>query len=541
MDDFNLDRPELQGAYLTLEFGMGGRVQQLWCADAARPSDGEEFQFVAPPIAFGEEFAEDYFPGTILIGARTDPDEPWILSRNSEIEVLDDENGVTFDYRFGLLDEIRAVGRYYERTGPTSTVVWELTLTNRSRKRVEIGELAFPFALNNVYDGFPRSEDGLKNLYQERVLVHKSICGSASYLFAQRLNARPPGLLIFPGGDTQWEFYNHVAASLATPYRWEGIPVVYIHSQATVEREGWSSWFSQHTSAILEPGESRVYETCFAPAHRDEVDEVHAVLIANSRPAVRLVPSAIAPVGLGIGVEVTGVTPTQFNLDVEAETETDADEDGGFCFVHPREPGPIKVSFEDTEGRTGEAHLLFIEPIEDLIQARASWIMDHQRVVDPTSAFFGAILPSDNRTGEPITDPTAYHSAFGIESSLCDALFLAEKNTIFPDQNQIDALCDYLDFFVSRRLQNPGDFSVGAILADERSVASHFGRASLYPILTLLYNSMARISLGYGGTRHSVHHYLEASGQTFLALFANGNPSLMEGIGLPLMSCMDDV
>lgn len=74
MDEFGLDRPELTGSVISMEFGQGGRIQQLWASDPATPEEGEEFQFIAPPLNMGEEMTDDYFPGTILLGARTHPE-----------------------------------------------------------------------------------------------------------------------------------------------------------------------------------------------------------------------------------------------------------------------------------------------------------------------------------------------------------------------------------------------------------------------------------------------------------------------------------
>src|SRR5687768_4796297 len=101
MDDYGLDRPELNGSLMSLEFGPGGRIHQLWVTDPSTPEETEEFQFVAPPVTMGEELAEDYYPGTILLGARTDPDDPWIVSRNARAEQIGDEedpSSITFRY-----------------------------------------------------------------------------------------------------------------------------------------------------------------------------------------------------------------------------------------------------------------------------------------------------------------------------------------------------------------------------------------------------------------------------------------------------------
>ncbi|GEM_PF-512806 len=503
MDDFPLDRPELTGSLLSLEFGAGGRIQQLWAADPAMPEESEEFQFCCPPVMMGEESSEDYLPGTILLGARTHPDDPWILSRNSEARPLDDNETdgalVGFEYEFGFLEDLGAIGRFTEIPGAIPQIGWELQIVNRARRSVEIGELGFPMALNNVVDGFPRTDEGAQRLFADRVYLHLNVGGAASHLFAQRMNGRPPGLLVTPGEDTRWEFACHVPASLNTGYRWEGIPVVYIHSQAAIEREGWPEWFSGHTSLVLEPGEERIYHMRFMSADRSRGDGVHAALAAAGRPSLRLFPAAVAPAEVGIAVEVAGCTPAVFETDVEAELETDADEDGGFCFVRPAEPGPLRLRLEDTLGRESEAFLLLTEPIESLIRARAAWICENQIVRSGPLA--GAIAPNNLEEGGPITDIESTMTPFFVESGLCEALFLAEKNALYPSAGEIAVLDAYLSDFLEAKVLNPGDGSLGALLPNPDAVAVGHGRASLYMLAFSVYAAMARVAKGYGAGR----------------------------------------
>lgn len=531
MDDFGLDRPELSGTLISLEFGPGGRIQQLWASDPMAPDEHEEYQFAAPPVLMGEEVSEDYLPGTFLLGVRFAPVEPWILTRNTRADTrMDDEDGLSvgFDYDLGIVEEIKASGNFHEIQGPIPQIGWDLSLENRSRQSIEIGELGFPLALNNVYEGFPRTDEGTRDLFRDRVYVHKFIGGAASYVYAQRMNARPPSLLIYPGEDTRWEFFNHVPASLTTPLRWEGIPVVYVHSRAAIEREGWPEWVGGHTSMHLEPGETRVYHTRFMTT-----DGLGPSLIGVGRPHIRLFPAAVAPVDVGAAIEISGATPTRFFSDVNAELETDADEIGGFCFVRPSGPGAIRVGFEDTLRRESEVHLLLTEPIGELIQRRADWICQ-QQYIEESGPFLHAIVPANIEDGTPMTDSDAFSTPFGIEGGLSDALFLAEKNTIYPERNQIRILDSYLSDFLEEKLLNPGDHSIGAMLPNPMGVAVHTGRAQLYPLVACLYEAMSRIATGYGTTARPAGDYLKRATETLHAMMRHCLTS--EGSGIPLMS-----
>lgn len=527
MDDFGLDRPELSGGLINLEFAPGGRIQQLWVADPSNP-DGEEFQFVCPPMPMGEEYTEDYFPGTLLLGARTDPDAPWILARNTHAQQdhEDEGPGVLFNYDLGLLEELEASGRFQELPGPAPQVAWDIHIRNHSRRSVEIGEIGFPMALNNVYEGYPRTDKGIREMLQDRVIVHEAIGGSASYLFAQRLTARAPGLLIYPGDNTSWEFIHHIRASLNTPYRWNGIPAVYVHSRATVEREEWPEWFDGHTATILEPGEDRRYQIRFAPAERDRADNVSNLLAAIGRPAIRLFPSAVAPRDAGIAVEVLGATPARFETDLPAETETDADEEGGYCFVRPAMTGSMRLGFEDTLGRQGHAHLLFTEPLADLIDARARWIVENQRITD--GPLQGAILPADNETMQVANELDAIMHPFGIASGLADALFLAEKNVLRPRLEQIEALEDYVRFLEST-VVNPGDGAVGSVMPNALGVAVGYGRESNYALVASFYATLARV------TPEHADRYLRAAAATADAMIAYADISSHGSLSIYLL------
>lgn len=527
MNPFEDDLAELTGSLISLEFGQGGRVSQLWAADPALPEEGEEFQFVLAPIQFGEESAEDYFPGTVLIGARSGPDQPWVVSRNGTASQVTPPpsrpvGSVEFEYDFPFLDDLAATGSWYELPGATAQIVWDVTVRNRGRQSIEIGELAFPMAFNNLYDGFGWSDEQLRRLWQSRVYVHKFIGGAASWMFVQRMTAEPPGLLIFPGDDTGWEFWSHVPASLNAPYQWEGIPVVYVHSRATLEREQWDDWMNDHTALILEPGDSRQFQTRFVACESDKQDGIHQTLTACGKPSIRLLPSAVAPTNVGIGVEISGAAPREVAVSRPAQVEVDADEEGAFCLVRSDTPGPVRLTFQDAAGLACHTHLMFTDPVRTLLGRRADWVCANQAVDDQASPFHGAFLLTNIRTGEPVTDPEEYGDSSGIECALADALFLAEKNAVYPDRAQIRALDRFVESFLLQRVQNPADHSVASSIDSQTGVGVSFGRPLVYPHVFNLYHSMYRVARSYGETRLEATEYLAHAAATARAMFEQG-------------------
>ena len=504
------------------------------------PDEGESFQFILPPLQFGEEGAEDYFPGTILLGIRSDPDEPWVVSKNrsatSEGGSMDfdaedyDPTKVSFLYDFPLIDGLEVRGKFYEIAGPLPQIAWDVEIKNVGRKTIEIGELGFPLAFNNFYDGFGWNDERLSKLWNSRVYIHKFVGGAASWLFAQRMTAESPGLLVFPGDDTGWEFYSHVRVSLTTIHQWEGIPVVYVHSKDTIEREEWQSWFNEHTPMILEPGDRRTIQTRFAPTDSDPHDGIYSKLTMCGRPAIKVLPSAVAPVDVGIALEVTGASPTKFFVSREAETEVDADESGGFCFVKPSEPGPLTVSFEDKHGRICHAHLLFTEPISAVIQRRAEWICENQVVNNSDSALNKAIVLSNISSSNLQAAESDFAEASGLECSLADALFLAEKNAVYPVAGEIRTIDNYVEQFLRERVQNPSNSAVASLLSG--GLPCGFGRPMSYPHVANLYHSMARVATATGQTTRSPDEYLKLAARTVVAMFDHGWRLYVRSVGV---------
>ncbi|MBV6459629.1 MAG: hypothetical protein HONBIEJF_02779 [Fimbriimonadaceae bacterium] len=539
MDPFGEERPEFTGSLISIEFGPGGRMTQLWAVDPMLPEEGEEFQFIVPPLGFGEEAAEDYYPGTILLGARLDPESPWVLSRNNHAQLLFpmaeeslEAQGIEFEYDFALLPELRVTGKFYEIPGLVPQIAWDIDVRNRGKVSIEIGELAFPLAFNNFYDGFGWSDEQLRRLWTSRLYIHKFIGGAASWVFAQRMTAEPPGILVFPGEDTSWEFYSTVPASLNTPHQWEGIPVVYIYSRAAAEREGWNRWVNDHSSLILEAGDFRRFHMRFATVDRDKQDGVHQALVACGRPSFRLLPGAVGPTDVGVAVEVGGCVPARFFSSRDALVETESDEEGGFCFVKPTDTGPFRLTVEDTLGRLSHAHLMFIEPIETLIKKRAAYIAGTQVHPDDGSALSDGILLTNVQSAEQVVDPEEYSGASGIECSLADALFLAEKNAIYPDRQEIEILDRYLSHFLLDDIQNPGDMSVGSVLAEGNGVGMYSGRPITYPHVFNLYHSMFAVAESYGGTSEQPKTYLSRAAQTALSMFKFGWRHYVRTVGL---------
>ncbi|MCA1997611.1 MAG: hypothetical protein LDL56_10330, partial [Armatimonadetes bacterium] len=91
MDEFeDAFTASLEHPQIDITFDSAGRMASLWLHAEEPNATGQELDLLCPNVQFGEEHARDYSPGTILIGVRSGPDEPWILSRNRGLENCDE-------------------------------------------------------------------------------------------------------------------------------------------------------------------------------------------------------------------------------------------------------------------------------------------------------------------------------------------------------------------------------------------------------------------------------------------------------------------
>ena len=423
VDPFASYAAQLDTSAFFLGFRDSGRIENLnfYAGGAEGYQDA-----ILPALSMGEESTEEYLPGTILLGARVGPDAPWIVSRNGpgsgisgggSAEVLEDgsEGGAAFRYDFGILDQIEGVGRFAEVEGAAlPTVRWTLRLRNRARQSVEIGELGFPMAFNNVMAPDGRSDEAVADIVETRFHLHAFAGGAGSFLAATRMSGMPPTILVTPRSDLGWEFAATIPASLRTPVPWEGIPAVYIHSRATVDREEWPEWANGHTSLVLEPGEERVYEMDFAAI----VDPASTFDVAGSlarlgRPGTRFRAGAVAPVSQGVALDVMGVRPTRFWTDRDATLEIDSTEGGGSCLARAKRPGPLRLSFEDETGGITHTHALLVA---DPARSLPKWA---KRAASPPTR------RRREKDAEEGAIPVPPGSMLEVEEGLSDALLLA--------------------------------------------------------------------------------------------------------------------
>ena len=106
-----------------------------------------------------------------------------------------------------------------------------------------------------------------------------------------------------------------------------------------------------------------------------------------------------------------------------------------------RHPGEYGIS-----RRGARADILAVPSPEELLEARASFILERQRMKDPSDPRFGAFMVYDNETGKIVTDDTGRSDLDEGRERVGMGIFLAAWYNRHPSCELLDALLEYARF-----------------------------------------------------------------------------------------------
>lgn len=490
--------------------------------------------------------------------------EPWqhastAHSRSARTVERSESSGaqrIVFHYRSdpANADGIRgfAFDETYELRG--DVLLWSLTLHNQTHRSLEIGDIGLPLLFNTMYARDPEIT------YQKRVIRHSYIAGDNSFIFWTRANGVGPYLLMTPRRGTHLEFFeptvagNHADSTDPVFYprnAWEGLYTVYILAAAEGrDFETQGTWRQPLTSKVLAPygqtdsSVTYAFEFRWAPNYR----AIRAILYQNEMIDVEVAPGMVIPsdlsalVALHTREPIRAVTP-EYPAQTEVTALPSRQKDTSIYRVRFHRLGENEIGISFGDGRKTLLEYDSIEPLETVIRKRASFLVDHQQVHDPSKWYDGefslwdmrarVLRTPDDRGG---LDP--YMVGGSDDPDLCKAPYVAAVNEAFPDDRQIAAVEYYLKHFVWGKLQRTADeepFPFGIYGSPSWYVnrfsetgygsggngREHMWRTFDYTHMIQLYYEMYRIAKLYPQRVHYLDAagYLERAYRTSLAYF----------------------
>lgn len=328
-------------------------------------------------------------------------------------------------------------------------LIWQLEFENITEKQIEIGDIALPVIMNTKYQWDPNYT------FTKTVFKHHFISGHGSFVYWMPVAGTGDFLVMTPDDNTKLEFYTETH----TDYAWgKGQFVAYIHSAVTGE-DTKGSWRQPHTSVTLQPGQKIKYGFCFEWAKSFE--DVRRVLYENNAFDVQVVPGMVIPsdlfaqFSLHTKNKIDDVQP-EFPSQTVVTYLGEKRKDVHVYKVVFRKLGENKITVRYDSGKYTLLEFFVTEPLETIIKKRAAFIVNNQQHRDKSKWYNGLFslwdtrmpegknkLGPDNRAGQH-----PYAVSGSDDPSNCKCLYVSEKNVVYPDRNEIEALEYFLENFV---------------------------------------------------------------------------------------------
>ncbi len=385
---------------------------------------------------------------------RTDGDGPWSdLGPRGPAWTASPEAG-TASYTSGGPGSPVKVAETFRTDG--RVLDWTIDLESTAAQPVEIGDLAVSIPVAGPYGEDPAQ------IFERGFLRHQFVSGAGSFVYFVRASGSPPYLLVTVRPGTKLEYWTGSGRAGGQ---------LFIHSAKSGPAEERGTWRQVHTSLKLAaagtPGGRASYGIRFRWAK--SYDELRALLYEEGLFDVRVVPGMTVPEDLA----------ARFSLHTRARIERiEAEFPGQTVLRSLGRPVPGHDVYEARFRRLGENMLTVVhdggrrtyleffvtEPLETLIKKRAAFLVARQQVRDPSKWWDGVYGPYDMaaKVTRTVEDPDIFLDRMAYvltcdDPGLAKAPFLAAKNVLFPDRDEIASIEYYLERFVWGKLQRRDD------------------------------------------------------------------------------------
>jgi len=327
------------------------------------------------------------------------------------------------------------------------TLHWNMAFRNLSNQTIKIGDIALPLRMNTDYIGGDlMDENAVRLTYQNRLNRHRLIAGHGSFIYWMRANGVGPYLAMTLADNTKLEYFDREY-------------VAYINSAYSGAKETRGTWRQKHTSTVLTPkgnsGDSAKFGFIFAWGK--DYDGVRDVLYKNGSFDVNIVPGMVLPANLSAKFSLR--TRNQIKSVVieypeltELEYLGEKEEDLHIYEVKFSKLGENIVTINYSDSRSFILEFYCTEPLETLYKKRAKFITEKQQHRNDKwyNGLFSLwdmkdkVLRSPDNKGE-LND---YMVGGSDDPSNSKCVYLAEKNVVLPNAEEIEALEYFIDNFV---------------------------------------------------------------------------------------------
>jgi hypothetical protein len=436
------------------------------------------------------------------------------------------------------------------RFAEDGSLLWDVEFENTTGRTLEFGELAFPLRCNDDYAApYAGATTTLANasgklaamqraIHEQKVLCHSFVAGHSSYAFLQRPRGDAPFLLFHCMRDTSFEC---IYKTPAQGDDWIGTDLFAVHSNATKDLRNWhwNPWVNGHSSLVLEPGQKKSYQMRFV--FLDNYSEIGRELTAAGNLGIRIVPSMVVQEDTDAYVELKCVTDLE-GLEIHSDGITIKERKRSDrstllrLSFHGRGQKSLRLVYNGK--RWTNLHFFCVEDAEQLLKARAHFMVERQFVVSPDDPYHRhhMFLPFDHRRATRLDDNDDVWEVGGTDDpGFGDPVFLVAKNSVLPSRDEIEKLEMFVSDCLFKYIQNPDTYEIRASLFWKvRTPSSPWGswsrkrsettwRTFNYAFVTNIYHGMYRIGREYDVLSHrSALDYLRLCYETCRKWFTTG-------------------
>ncbi|MGN1099504.1 MAG: DUF5695 domain-containing protein, partial [Christensenellales bacterium] len=391
----------------------------------------------------------------------------------------------------------------------------KLVVNNESDSDMTVNSLSVSIPSNNNYCPYYFNQ---KYLFESKTLEHYYISGENSYVRFERINGNAPMLYMLPINKNRFEYVCHLEETM--PVVKSGMPnqsyygtmrLFYI-ADGYLKENNYEQIFCDEKAAdnVVCPNCSMTFETEIGFA--DGKADFYKYFVEKGNMFFKAHPSFCCSKNQNLTITVDSLAEVKLLSDVPCVRNG-----RNFTFRFD-ESGEKKLYFTDGS-KTAFVNVFICEDAMESLEKRCRFIIDNQVYNNPGSVLDGAILPYYEKDvyGYKAGIFAAEGSLWGTgsyEGGICEACFMAQKNLVKYDRDEVEFLEDYTNRYVLNYLQNPETYDVCWFKKDFYPYRSYN-----YIHLANFYLCMHKIAEYYGGTVNNSQYYLELTYRTLMRMF----------------------
>jgi hypothetical protein len=392
---------------------------------------------------------------------------------------------------------------------------WTVTMSNRGSRPIEIGDLGVPLP-------FAERAGARGDIYTKKLLRHALVNGHGSWVYWQRSNAVGPYLVMTPADRAKFEYFESAGGAF-TPY-------VHAAAASAATRMAGGNWRLPVSALTLPPKPSAGSEVRYTFRFQWAADAhaVREVLYREGKFDASIVPGMVVPVDLPANISlrsrntITSIVPEH---PASTRVEAVAGKPGVYTVKFSR-LGENMLTIKYGDGQWATLEFFVTEPLETVIEKRASFLVTHHQHTDPSKWYVGTYSDWDQkneirRSPEDRDALSAWLTDANDDAGNARPAFVASKNVFLPEPKEIESLELYISRYLWGGMQMTDrekypyaiygipNFKANRASADEgRNGQAHVWRIYDYPHIVMLYFRMYQIAKFYPATVK----YLDAGG-----------------------------